>query len=168
MTENPLDPQAALLKRLLPIAGNAGIAPGEMAPNAGPAPTLDQPIQAAPPAPALSPLDAIYAKHNVKDGGRGAGFTDRAYWADKPSEYARLEADLSGTGPDQPGPGDTGLALQSGASGGPSPMAGAGILGGPVDDLLSGDPMAKIQAALAQLSGPRSNAQALLQKLAAG
>lgn len=62
--------------------------------------------------------------------------------------------------PDEAGPAAGGGApAQGGHSGGPLSQA---------DPLLSGDPMAKIQAALAQLSGPRSNAQELLQQLMGG
>lgn len=55
-----------------------------------------------------------------------------------------------------------------GAAGGGAVPGGGGMgpMGGiPMDALLSGDPMAKIQAALAQLTGPRTNAQALLEAL---
>jgi hypothetical protein len=63
-----------------------------------------------------------------------------------------------------------------GASGGggsaPMPDASAGgsgpALSTPLDPLLGGDPLAKIMAALSQLSGPRSNAQALMQQLVGG
>lgn len=54
-------------------------------------------------------------------------------------------------------------APQGGPGGGPAGMSLASI-----DPLLSGDPMAKIQAALAQLSGPRDNAQELLRQLVGG
>lgn len=56
--------------------------------------------------------------------------------------------------------------VEPGTNGATGTGASAGPLAGvPMDALLSGDPMAKIQALLAQLSGPRSNAQALLAAL---
>ncbi len=74
-----------------------------------------------------SGLAAIYKKYGVTDGGRGAGFTDAAYWADKPDQWQRLDADLAGTGPDQPGPKDTGAALNSGRGGSGSSGSGSGL-----------------------------------------
>ena len=62
----------------------------------------------APTAPQGSPIeqtiDALYKKYGVSDGGNGSGFADRAYWLAHPSEISngRLEADLNGTGTDQP------------------------------------------------------------------
>lgn len=53
--------------------------------------------------PAESAIDALYAKYGIKDGGRGSGFADRAYWLEHPSEIlnGRLERDLAGTGSDE-------------------------------------------------------------------
>jgi hypothetical protein len=48
-------------------------------------------------------LWAIYQKAGVQPQGRGTGFADWQYWQDAgPSQYARLAADLAGTGSDQP------------------------------------------------------------------
>jgi hypothetical protein len=73
---------------------------------------------------------------------------------------------------DPRGGGGTGTSPVGGSSVTPSAGGGVGFSGGgvgglnvPVDSLLGGDALAKIQAALAQLSGPRSNAQALLDAL---
>lgn len=54
--------------------------------------------------PAARMIDDLYAKYGIKDGGRGSGFADRAYWLEHPSEIlnGRLAADLAGTGTDQP------------------------------------------------------------------
>lgn len=57
------------------------------------------------------------------------------------------------------------------AAAGPPAQAGQGPAGmslASLDPLLSGDPMAKIQAALAQLSGPKDNASELLRQLMGG
>lgn len=54
-------------------------------------------------------------------------------------------------------------ALEAAGAGGGAPSGGSG--GGAIDPLLGGDPMEQIRAALAQFTGPRSNAQALLQGL---
>lgn len=77
----------------------------------------------APTAPTGSPIeqqiDALYKKYGVTDGGNGSGFADRAYWLAHPSEIAngRLEADLNGTGTDQPtGTPGTGNWSKSGAA----------------------------------------------------
>lgn len=54
-------------------------------------------------------LAAIYKAHGINTpGAAGMGFTDAAYWNDKPSQWDRLAADLEGRGSDQPGPGDVG------------------------------------------------------------
>ena len=51
------------------------------------------------------------------------------------------------------------------AEGGGSAPAGGGMGLTSLDPLLSGDPMAKIQAALSKLQGPRNNAEALMAAL---
>lgn len=122
-------------------------------------------------------LAEVYKKHGISaTGGQGAGFTDWGYWADKPSQWARLDADLSGTGPDQPGPKDSGAALGSGASdraGGGSSLAsliGRGAPAGGLNSLLTGDPTSNINAAMQNLGQAGSPAflQALLAAMKGG
>jgi hypothetical protein len=64
----------------------------------------------------------------------------------------------------KPDVGGGGGAPSGGGGGGMGPIGG----GVPLDGLLGGDAQAKIQAALAGLSGPRGNAEALLQALMGG
>lgn len=64
-------------------------------------------------------INGLYSKYGVKDNGAGSGFTDLQYWAQHPSEVTngRLEADLNGTGSDQPtGTPGTGPWSTSGAA----------------------------------------------------
>jgi hypothetical protein len=71
-------------------------------------------------------IDALYSQAGIKDGGRGSGFADRAYWLEHPSEIlnGRLAADLAGTGTDQPtGTPGRGAWLNSGRN---APEAGIG------------------------------------------
>ena len=71
-------------------------------------------------------LSDIYNKAGVKANDRGAGFTDWQYWADKPDQAQRLAADLAGSGPDKPGPLDSGASLGSGAGGSAGGATGMG------------------------------------------
>lgn len=213
-------------------AGNAGMAPGEGMPNAGPAPTLDQPIGAAPKItlgpngysnttpgrpfllgfdtgkltdPASGSADGSKYTPAAKafgqaylggaDIGRGnLGPMVNAIKQQFPNAKAVGEDKIDfgdGAGPIDVIGSDGSVRFQNttdnaqwegahgggggaaGGGGGAAPAAGpmggggGGLPGGNIDSLLSGDPMAQIQAALAQYAGqPRSNAQALLQKLA--
>jgi hypothetical protein len=77
-------------------------------------------------------LVQIYQSMGIQNPGqRGAGFTDAAYWNDKPDQWQRLRADLAGNGPDEPGPGDVGNT--SGRGGGLGSPSGQIPYGGPQD-----------------------------------
>lgn len=131
------------------VGSGSGIAAGEGSPNApGSAPTLDQasaPSAAAasgyggfsfdrlPPGvdatnPVTQQVLTLLKQAGVQPGGRGAGFTDVAYWAEHPDQLARLAADLQGNGPDEPGP--DGVGRGSGSSGAPggTPIDNGGLL----------------------------------------
>lgn len=129
--------QALLMQMGMPQpTGDAGGGPTR---TVLPMPTVTGPAvpgASAPPAaaPAASPnsglpqwLQDVYSKAGVTDGGRGAGFTDGAYWSDKQDQAGRLAADLAGTGTDQPGPKDSGASLNSGKG---SPVPGGGAMAG--------------------------------------
>lgn len=101
-----------------------------------------------------------------------SGLTDVGRKAGLTGDYSGAD-DIQGLHSDNPqwGYADPYAEAQQGGGSAPvgAPMGGGGLPGGNIDSLLSGDPMAQIQAALAQYAGqPRSNASALLQKLAGG
>jgi hypothetical protein len=87
-------------------------------------------------------LAQLYQSHGIKQpGAAGSGFTDAAYWNNTLNNGAggdwnyinnRLGSDLSGNGPDTPGPGDSGNK-----SGGLMNAVGGGI-GGLLQSLLGG------------------------------
>jgi hypothetical protein len=73
-----------------------------------------------------SAIESLYDQYHIKDGGRGSGFADEAYWAEHPSEVfnGRLGRDLAGTGTDNPeGTPGVGPWLNSGRN---QPSAGGG------------------------------------------
>ncbi len=230
---DPLDPKTALLKKLsdpgagpMATAGAAGIAPGEMSPNAGPPPAVTPPLGAVPPiadipkpAANYDNLNAGFDRNKLNDpnkhsakydmartfaqfdpkagitsdvtdalnklgygtfSGSGdklslSGLTDAGRKAGLTGDYQGAD-DVQGLHSDHPqwsyadpyAEAQQGGGAAAGPGGGPM-VGGMAPMGNPgIDQLLSGDPMAKIQAALAQLSGPnsqRSNAEALLQSL---
>lgn len=205
------------------LAGAAGLAPGEMSPNTGPAPVLDQPIAAppladAPSAPPANNFGRVMGfdegkfndpnKHDFKyDTGRVLSrFDPRAGFS--PDVINALNSELGNTYGNFSGGGDklslTGAkgakdaadfnnqdwiyALKSGndatkwnfggggaapQDGGGAPAGGAdlggeGFGGAQLDSALSGDPLAKIQQLIAQMSGSRPNFAALMQQLGGG
>lgn len=66
--------------------------------------------------PTTQQILGLLKQAGVQPGGRGAGFTDVAYWTDHPDQLSRLAADLQGTGPDQPGPDGVGKGSGGGGS----------------------------------------------------
>lgn len=64
--------------------------------------------------------------------------------------------------------GDTGGAANVAAGGGFAGHAGTPVGGAQLDEALSGDPLARIQQMIAQLSGSRPNFAALMQQLGGG
>lgn len=204
-----------------PLGGyGAGIASGEGAPNAGPAPVLDQPI-AAPAAAAASPAGDFGRvmgfdagkfndpnKHDFKyDTGRvlsrfdpRQGFTPDVINALN-SELGNTYGNFSGSGDKLSLTGAKGAkdaadfanqdwvyALKANnpdtkwnfGGGGAAPQEinapvgggmdlGGGAFGGAqLDSALSGDPLAKIQQLIAQMSGSRPNFSALMNQLGSG
>jgi hypothetical protein len=159
-------PKTALMSALDPntqTAGNAGVFDPTAAVSA-PA------VAAADPYANLAPsIAAVYKQHNASDNGQGSGFQDFAYWNNHPDQAARLNADLSGTGPDQPGPKDSGVSLGSGRGmptmGGNMPMMG---LSTGLNPLLQGSGTSNIQNALSNLQGGTGiGTQGYLQSLIA-
>jgi len=73
-------------------------------------------------------LAQLYQQHGItKPGAAGSGFTDAGYWNNTLGGGAggdwnylsnRLGSDLSGNGPDQPGPSDPGYQAGGGGAGG--------------------------------------------------
>ena len=132
--------------------------PGQTEGPGGPGTT--QSAIGQPPAGIDPALWAIYQKGGLTPADRGSGFADWQYWQDKgPSTYARLAADIAGTGTDNPqGTPGQGSWSASGAGG----NGGAGGPGGAPGSGSGSDPFSQY---LAQLEAQQAAQQAQQQQL---
>ena len=110
---------------------------GPMGAPATPPPSGGQPWLGDPSMAGMNPeLQKIYQSSGRTPAGRGTGFADWAYWNDKPSQFGRLQADIAGTGTDQPtGTPGSGPWQNSGKN---QPMGGGAPGGGGMSPFMAG------------------------------